>query len=314
MAERLDLPAPVVTITDPARPAAPVDVIGAEPRQLSPRRKHELWALAGVALLVAAGVWAAQHVQEGRRLDRAALSEAAVQVASVDAEPGTVPLMSLGRHPVTVLSIGLDVPNLPMIRTSMTLVQGAPESLRVPVTSTCPSDATGSPSNLLVRVRTYRGGERILRLPLSLSDPVGEAIAYRMLAPCGGYAPDDSLVVGAARIAQLPDQMLVAVPVRNRASVPRQLAYDGDLGGLGDFNSQIGLLTLGPTTTDAMQLQLYVEDCSTATAVWQPLATDGVRGTVTGGEGAGVLLLPYSDPTMDAWVKQQCLTAPEGQP
>jgi len=315
MAERLDLPAPVVTITDPAHPAAPVDVIGAEPRQLSPQRRHELWALAGVALLVAAGVWAAQHVAESHRLDRAAERELVLQVTGADPDPGTLSLMSVGRHPVTVLSIGLDVPHLPMMRTSPTsLLQGAPVPVRLPRAAACPPDATGSPSNLLVRVRTYRGQQRTLRLPLAGADDATTQVVYAMLAGCGSYAPEESLLIGKPRFAQLPALILVDVPVSNRDSVPRQLVYDSYLGGLGDVDAETKLLTLGPHTTVVVHLQLAVVDCTDAVGTWQRERTDGLFGDVTGSAGGGVQLLDYSEPTVDAWVGQQCVRARAGQP
>lgn len=307
MSESVDLPPPVVTITDPAAPGDDGDVIGAEPRQLSPRRRRELGALAVVLLLLGLGVWAVRRVEEQHRLDRASVRELSIGITAGGSDPATLSLLSAGPHPVTVLSLGLDLPHLPAVRTTRTtLVRGGPAVVPFALPASCPREVRGTPQDVLVRVRTYRGQVRTLRLPVALADRFTSDAVYAMLAACGGYAPDDSFVLGPRHVRRSPEGLVVDVTVRNRSSVSRQLVYDALTGGLGSFDAVTTFVPLAPGASAHLSVPLSVQSCDEALATWQPASNDGFRAAVSGSSGGGVVLVPYADPAVDAWVSSQC--------
>lgn len=304
VADRPDLPAPIVTISDPAHPAPPRDVLGAEPRQLSPAAKRGVRLLVVIAVVAAAGVWGARYVVEQRRLDREAVSELNLGLAGSVGDPTVVQLISAGRHPVTVLSAGLDLPHLPLLsRTPTRLVPNAPTDLSVTAPSSCPASVAGAPSALVLRVRTYRGQERTVRLPLGDPENYLTNVVYQVLAGCGGYAPGDSFT-RTSTTTEAVDGITVRVTVHNRAAVPRQLQLDEVTGGLFLAADAPGLVALGPGQSRDLELALSVEDCLEATSTWRPGAADGFAAAVTG--GGRFVYLPYGEPAIVSWVRNYC--------
>ena len=302
---------PVVTIVDPSRPAEPVDVRGAEPRQL--RRSHKIAAWTAVALALVTGgvVKVAQYVDRQHELDRQALADVSVGLTGSElfadgSSPVVLQLISVGKNPVTVVSVALDLPGLPAFGTTPTrLTPSAPTAVPVRVPTTCPTSVHGSPRNVLVTLRTLRGQEKTVKLPVSDGSNYLSDAVFPLLARCGGPVGPASIAVARPAVTPVYGTVPLTFRVTNRASVPREVVYQTDSGGLSTFDLNPPTpLRLSPGASGTFTLDLSVKDCARATAAWTPRARGGLTATVAG--GGSVVLLPFDNARIRAFVSNFC--------
>ena len=301
------LPPPVVTITDPSRPGVPRDVVGDDRpvRTLSRQQKRVGWGLLALAALTTAAVRGLAWHQHEELLDRQSARDVSLSLfATVDSgAPGTLMLLSGGPRPVTVLSVGFDLPHLPVLSTAHVRVPRAvPTSVPLVAPASCPADVAGTPSHVVVRVRTSRGAEVTRRLVLPTDDVATQELVARMLATCGRPTAADSVRVS----HRLVGDLRIRITLRNTSPVPRRVEEDSGGGGISFLfaNTLTSPRLLAPGEQRVYDLDGIPDDCTTARRTWAPGAAGGLAMHVTG--GSDLLYLPFDDPRVDAAVRALC--------
>lgn len=326
---------PVITITNPAAPAPLSDVIGVEaarpPRRMTRAQRRTAWLAAVIVATGALGIWGVARIRQDHRLDQEAVRELIVALAGVDStEPSPtgdldLALLSDGPHPVTVVSVRLDVPGFPTVfARHNTLRPHEPQVVTFPSFQSCPAAiSTGFDAPIRLRVRTYRGDETTLRLSTPLVAGAYEAgFVYETMERCSLYPPRLSLESQPPTDAgRLGPDLLLNLPVRNRSHAERRIAELTVGSGLELSSASVPVVLRGEEIT-ILRLQLHVADCETALGSWgfavqQPRFSSTIRGGPGGGslsatvigDGSTELapdLLTAGDEVVGDWVLESC--------
>jgi hypothetical protein len=330
-------PPPVVTIINPAASGPLSDVIGPEasrpPRQLTPTQRRLAWLAVVIVTTTALGGWGASRIRATDRLDREALRE--VQVGLVGGDTSSLAggagrvdlaLLSNGPHPVTVVSVRLDVPGFPTLPADPNRLRPhEPELVTFPSPSVCPASLSRAfDAMILLRVRTYRGDETTLRLATSpAAGAYSAGFVFESMERCGLYPPGLSLEAqrptGTSRRGRDLD---LTLPLRNRSAAERTITSLQLSGGLA-LRDQAPRIVLAGGMTVELPLRLHLTDCETALGSWGlALQQQGFTPTFRGAPGGGSLdatvvgdgrteraanLLSAGDEVVGQWVLDTCL-------
>lgn len=268
-----ELPAPVITITDPSRPGEVGDVLisGDEREPWRPSRRHYR-ALAYVLLLVVAAVVPAQVVSARAQDHRDAVAEADLVKLAVSATSSalTGPDVSLTvtnetDHALRLLSVQVREPGYGVTRVDRTIAAHSAIPVTVPDTRTCGRDQI-SPANTgtVTTVSRTSHGERVLR-SVTVSDQAWQQLTSVARERCGWKTPLEALRVTATWVRSGSDLVLrgtvsnsgkaeLAVdavnpgllegnvagnttPIRLPAGATRPFSYRIALGGCGDLGN-----------------------------------------------------------------------------
>ena len=222
-----ELPAPVVTITDPARPSAPADVLSAghEKPPWRPRRPHYQAAGLLVAVIVAAVV--PDAVVSSYASDRRAgvAADESVRVSLAAAGSGTagglpVLVSNDGRSPVTVLDVTVLAPGQQAQRvTRRQLSRGATAPGTLPDTMPCSEQLVAGPTSGLarVRVRTSTGHELVRQVVL---DPTLWADLRGLAQVRCGYLPATRAFATTVAAVRSGGALELHLVVTNRGRLP----------------------------------------------------------------------------------------------
>ena len=330
-------PPPVITITNPADPRPLSDVIGQgpekPPRRLSRTQVRLAWLAAVIVGTTGAGVFAVARINEAHRLDREALREVGLVVTSQGALPeegaDRLPLLlvSTGSHPLTILSASVGITGYPPLEAdSNTLLPDEPSVVGFAIPGSCP-DSLASPGvdlPLVLTVRTYRGDERTVRVPVGGDGGFGVAFFFQTMERCGLFPPAFSIQ------SRLPtsstregNDLLLTLPLVNRARAARTISDVTVNGGL-RLRNAVPTTVLGGRETVSLQLRLAIRDCSEALAIWalvpQPGPDSSFRGVVGGGTvdvvvtGDGTTattnILGAGDDIIGQWISDVCPSTP----
>jgi hypothetical protein len=272
---------PVVTITNPAAPGPLSDVIGIEgsrpPRRLTPAQRRLAWLATVIVATAALGMWGVARIKDDHRLDREALRELVVALAGVGGTELSgngdldLALLNNGPHPVTVVSVRLDVPGFPTLHARRNQLRPhEPQLVSFAPFRSCPAAAsTGADAVIRLRVRTYRGDETTLLLTTPLTTGSFSAgFVLETVERCGLYPPRLSLEARSPTAAgrQGPD-LLLTLPVHNRSHAERTIADLTVGSGLELRAANVPLILRGEQTV-SLRLQLAIVDCETALGSW----------------------------------------------
>lgn len=291
-------PAPVLTITDPGRPAPLTDVlqVGVErdPWRPGPRLRRALLAglpllAAAVALVAYVGQRSAEHAAVRRELAR-------VAVVADDAGFSAFVFRNAGPDAVTVLTARVDGAGN---RTSPVAQPISPgDTLLIPlrVDAPCPARVpqTG-PAGVQLEVRTDRGSRRAVHVDLS-DTQTSFALLDGVRDRCRLFDEADSFEVERAGAGTEGRSMVVFADVSNRSVLAR--AITGLSAGPGFRVVPLTALPLDVRTRVHVAARVTVSDCAQALQTTGPIASGRFDGSYTGGLQATVNGHAFSAPAV----------------
>jgi hypothetical protein len=288
-------------MTDPTRPAEPVDVMVAGDDRDPWRPGKRTWILLAVLVVLAAIAVPVgldrQHQADERALDSAAAKDVALA-------PTADPVV--GAEPVpNVIGIGLRNDTDQNVTLVGYHVQGAGYTaqqvdlpilpyeivhLGVPDTATCAVTVlTKEPPSIRLRVRTSRG--QVVTLTADLVDAAGSALALGAQQRCGLRKPLDAFISQIIETSTIKGRTLtVTTIVANTGRLPLRIASLESFPGVTVTTSRPLPLALPYTLLDSshpltgtpLTFRLTVTDCAQATSPAQ-LNTDSGETITTAG-------------------------------
>ena len=220
---------PPITIVDPSRPATLADVLGDEDRDPWRPRPWQV-VLVVVLVLAAAALAAARTLDRQAQQRRLQVTDRRVQLSLVPPvgpvagvqDTVTVALLNTGARTVQVDSVQVLAPGYAVQQVTSDVSASStgvdPRNLALAVTPTCSDQVlTGSPSRLLVRVRTPRGEH--VQVTLALPGPVRRQIMQVGQDRCGLLALGDSVSGSVVEAGPLLPGVLV-LQIYDRSVLP----------------------------------------------------------------------------------------------
>ena len=222
---------PLITISDPNRPAEPVDVLGPEREPWRPSRR-QVQVLLVVLLVLAATVLpvlALRHRDAERAADRKSVTQVALSVPEDDGSQGSsrgvanLEVRNSGPTAVTIVRARVDRDGYHPQSAHVVLKAGDSAILNIAPESTCPSRLPRSgPTGVLLDVVTGRGARTTVRVgTASSSFPLQYQQAVQ--EQCHLYDVGASLAVSIDDTATEESRLLLHLSLTNQSAQPRSL-------------------------------------------------------------------------------------------
>ncbi len=230
---------PLITITDPNRPAPVSDIVGDDrgPKgslrwQLTRPSARQLQVLAAIVVLLAVALPSAvvlRQRQHEQNLDRVALADLRLSAAPDDVPTDVVggtarlTLLNDGHQRVTVVGARVDREHYADQMFHVFVDPGGSALLTLGPDVACPKSASqSSPTGVLVTILTARHQRRTVRIPVGNSF---FAATYQSLLEraCGLLSPGESLQVDLVSQVLKGEHVEVVLDVRNDAALARTL-------------------------------------------------------------------------------------------
>ena len=217
------LPAPLVTITDPRRSQLPRDVLAAEPWRLNRRQGS---VTSGVLLLVIAALAVGGHVSAQRQARARSAAQLAGALVTVSTERTTgsdgdvavglgLRLTSIGTSDLRLLGARLDQPGWRSGGTAPALAAGAESSLRFAHHWRCAA-VEPLPAALLLDVAVADGDNLTLRQRLGRD--ATDALGRLRAGTCGDLDAAQALDLGRTTVVLVGSHVLVDAELLNRGT------------------------------------------------------------------------------------------------
>lgn len=282
-------PAPVVSISDPARPGTPGDVLsaGSERDPWRPRRGH-VRAGALVLALVAAAVVPGKVVA-ARAQDRRAATAAADAVLLAVA-PGAPELLGVvlendGPTGVRLVDVRVQAPGYRRVAAHGALAAHSTVTVALRDTRTCGEQllTDGGPGSLEVRARTAAG--RLLTRTVVLSPDAWTDLVDAAQRRCGYQSPERALTTSVT-VQKQGRRLLVRLQLHNRDRVPLLLQSVVDpVGSTVTVVGGAGLPVTVPAGQDRELTVTLVPGCLPADVEGEPLLALQVQPVLSGYDG-----------------------------
>lgn len=296
-------PAPVVTVVDPRRSTAPVEVL--EPAERTPLlRPRERLLVVGLALLLLAGLTSTGRVRQQLVQQRqlAALDLRATLGGGVANQGGSVTarvlLFAGDGTSVDVSGVSADNGWAPVGSAVTSVADGSLAVLAITHELTCQEEVR-RPTRLSLTARVPSGGSRPLQLPIAL--PV-EGVIQAVREICGDVDASDAVLFTAGGLLRRGARTELDLQLANRGlDAVRVLGarYPGFAvtgRGLSLTGRRAGLLDVSDLPAGMLALSASVADCALADdAIDRAGATDRPDQLVLEVDGRGGRALAYVD-------------------